>query len=291
MKKVIILGNSAAGIETAEALRQADKESSIAIVTYEPFVAYQRPKLLDLLEGKLKEKDLFYRSEDFYKNNSIDLLLEKEAVEFNFNKKKVIFKDREFIEYDELVIAAGCRVKPPALKGIQKEGVVALNGLKDVKFLIENLPIAHTVVVVGSGAIAAAVARIIAAKKIDVKFLGALAEPVDGVDVIFDNPISEILGEGEVRAVRLLSNKVIGASLVIYSGPRQPNVECFVETGLKINQGILVDERFRASVPSVYAVGDVCEPQGKQKSYGWESAQKEGRMLGEFLSAQMASLA
>ena len=283
MKRIVIIGNSAAGVAAAEALRQRDKESRISIVSKESFLAYERPKILDFLEGKLKERQLCYCPQDFYKNNDIDLVLEREVVELNLNKKKAIFKDRDFIEFDELVIATGTKVALPAVKGIQKEGVVAFNGLKDAKFIFDNVPIAHTVVIVGEGGIAEQMARIIAAKKIEVKFFGTLSQPIEGVDVITDQTIVEILGDSDAKAVRLSNQKVLGASLVIFTGPTQPQCDFLKETQIKTNRGILVDGSLRTNCPYVFAIGDVRESSNGEKQRGWSSAQAEGRRLGELL--------
>ncbi len=282
MKRIVIIGNSAAGVAAAEAVRESDKESPITIVSDEPFMAYERHKILDLLEGKIKERDLFYRDQDFYKNNGINLLLGREVVELNLNKKKAIFKDREFVEFDELLIASGAKVCLPKLPGIQKEGVVALNGLSELKYIIDNLPIAHTVIIVDTGQVAKELARIIAAKKIDVKYLGALPGPIEGVEVILDNPILEVLGDSDARAVRLSTQKVIGASLIIFPRTDHANIDLAKDTEIRINTGILVDEAMRTNVPFVLAAGDVCEYQdeNKQKVCGWASAQAEGKIAG-----------
>ena len=280
MKKIVIIGNSAAGIAAAEAIREKDKESSVAMVTSEPFLAYERPKILNLLAGKLKERDLFYRSADFYKNNAIDLRLEHEVKEVNLNRKKVVFKDQDPLEFDQLVIATGQGVVLPSLKGIHKEGVVALSGLADVKGVIEQLPVAHTVVVVGSGAIAVEVARIIAEKKMDVKFFGNPTGPVEGVDVMSAETITELIGESEVRAVRLANNKVIGASLVIFTEPRQPRMDFLADSQIRVNQGIIVDQGMRTSMPFVFACGDVAEIEGREKSKNWSQAVEDGRIAG-----------
>jgi nitrite reductase (NADH) large subunit len=285
MKRIVIIGNSAAGIAASEAVRETDKESSVTIVSDEPFMAYERHKILGLLEGKIKERDLFYRDQDFYKNNGLDIILGRQVVELNLNKKKAIFKDREFVEFDELLIASGARVSLPKLPGIQKEGVVALNGLSELKYIIDNLPIAHTVIIVGPGQLAEELARIIAAKKIDVKYSGQLSAPIEGVDEICGNPISEILGDGEARAVRLSTQKVIGASLVIFPRTGHANIDLVKDTEIKVNKGIVVDEAMRTSVPYVLAAGDVCEYQDKNrhKMCVWESAQAEGKIAGRTL--------
>ena len=280
MKKIVIIGNSAAGIAAAEAIRDKNKESSLTIVTSEPFLAYERSKLLDFLEGKTKEQDLYFRNQDFYKNNAIELILGKEVVALNISKKKVIFKEKDFVDFDALIIAAGCRVPRPAIKGTQKEGVVTFNSLSDAKFLVENLPIAHTVVMVGSDRVAVALARLIAAKKIEVKFFGSLSEPIPGVDVISDNPITEILGDSDAKAVRLSNNKVIGASIIIFTSPRKPCINFLEGAEIKKNKGILVDAQMCTNIPFVYAAGDVCEFTDKEKICNWQNAQLEGQIVG-----------
>lgn len=259
MKRIVVIGNSEAGISVVESIREKDKESSISIISNEPFMVYQRSKMLDLLEGKVKERDLFLRNNDFYKNNSVDLLLEKEIDSVSLNKKKISFKDSDSVEFDELFVASSAKVKLPNVKGIKKQGVVPVDGLSEVKTIIENLPIAHTVVIVGSDVTAFELARIISSKKVEVKLFAdkdSSLQPADNIEVICDNPIMEILGEGDVRAVRLTSGKVIGASLVIYTGPKEADVDFLKETDVKISNGILVDDQMRSSVPFVFAVGD-----------------------------------
>lgn len=283
MKRIVIIGNSAAGIAAAEAIRQHDKESRLTMLTREPFLAYERQKLLSYLEGKIKEKDLYFRTQDSYKNNAIELLLEKEVVDLSTKKRMVHCKDKTTVEFDELIIASGAKVKLPSLRGIQKEGVVAVNGLKDIRFILENLPIAHTVIVVGSDRVAAEIARIIAAKKIEIKFFAILPQPLEGVEVIADNPIVEILGDGEARAVRLSNQKVIGASLIIFTEPRQPNIEFLRDTEIKTNKGVLADDQMRTNIPFIFAVGDVSEFPDRDKIFGWDNAQQEGQTLGAIL--------
>lgn len=283
MKKIVIIGNSAAGIAAAESIRERDKEAQVTIISEEPFLAYRRDRILTFLESKIKERDLSYRNADFYKNNALDILLEKEVVELNLNRNKVIFKDGEFVNFDGLLIASGAKAVLPKLPGIQREGVVALNGLADVKYIIDNLPIAHTVIVVGSGQIAEEVSRIIASKKIDVKFVGSTAQVTGGIDVISDNSILEILGDSQVKAIRLTSQKVIGASLVIFPRAGHPNIDFVKDTEIKINHGIIVDQEMRTNIPYVLAAGDVAEPADHEKKCGWESVRAEGEMAGKTL--------
>jgi NAD(P)H-nitrite reductase large subunit len=281
MRHILIIGNSAAGIAAAESLRERDKEARVTIVSDEPYAsAYERFRLLGFLEGKVKERDLYFRTGDFYRNNRFELLSSREVAELNLNKKKAVFKDREFIEFDELVIATGRKVALPAVKGVQKEGVVAVNGLKDVKFILENLPIAHTVILIGSDPACLEIARMLGAKKVDLKVFGDFPEPPAGIEVVGDHAITEIIGESEARAVRLSNQKVLGASLVIVTAPRVPQVKFLEGTEVQVEDGILVDECGRTNIPFVYAAGDVCRIPGQEKIFGWESARHEGRVVG-----------
>lgn len=280
MKKYVIIGNSAAGIAAAETIRGQDAQGRISIISDEDTLPYERHRVLDVLEGRAKEKDLVFRDEDFYKKNSIDLLSGREVVALHLTRKRVAFKDKETLDFDELIIASGSAVKLSQIKGIQKEGVVALDGLNDVKFLRENLPLAHTVVVVGSDETARRLARIVAAKKIEVKFFGDFPCASEGIDVMHGHSIIEILGESEVRAVRLANNKVVGANLVVFTQPRKPRLDFLRDTEIKTREGILVDGAMRTNIPFVFAAGDVSEPAEEQaKSCGWEAAVLEGRSI------------
>lgn len=286
MRHIVIVGNSAAGIGCAEALREKDRSSRITIISEEPFSAYERPKVLGVIDGRLKERQLLWKAPDFYKNLDIGLMLETKAIGVSPHRKRVSLKDKEPVEFDELVVACGRKEKLPATKGINKEGVVGLNGLADVKFIQENLPLAHTVLVCGQGKTAQETARLIADRKIEVRFFGSFdaAAGTENVEVITDNPIIEILGEADVRAVRLSNQKVLGATMIIFSGTPSASVDFLADCNIEQDGGILVDENMRSSAPFIWAAGDACKPRQGQKTYGWDSAYAEGRRLGENLA-------
>ena len=83
--------------------------------------------------------------------------------------------------------------------------------------------------------------------------------------------------------MRLSSQKVIGASLIVFCEPRQPDLDFLKDTEIKINKGILVDSCMRTNIPFIFAIGDVSELQDREKVGGWEAAQKEGKELGALL--------
>jgi len=64
-KKIVIIGNSAAAVGAAEGIREHDKSAAITMVSEESFHAYERPKMLGILDGRLKERELVWRGPDF----------------------------------------------------------------------------------------------------------------------------------------------------------------------------------------------------------------------------------
>jgi NAD(P)H-nitrite reductase large subunit len=69
--KYLIIGNSAAGINAADAIRANDKKGNITIISNEEFGAYGRPMISYYLSGKVKLENMHYRNEDFYKSRDI----------------------------------------------------------------------------------------------------------------------------------------------------------------------------------------------------------------------------
>ncbi|MDP2937835.1 MAG: NAD(P)/FAD-dependent oxidoreductase, partial [Candidatus Omnitrophota bacterium] len=79
MKQYIIIGNSAAGIAAVEAIRQRDKASKILVFSDEYYPAYCRCLISFYLAGDIKEDKILYRPESFYKENNIELSLNKKV--------------------------------------------------------------------------------------------------------------------------------------------------------------------------------------------------------------------
>jgi nitrite reductase (NADH) large subunit len=137
--------------------------------------------------------------------------------------------------------------------------------------------------VVGPGPVAEAVARAAAARRIEVKYFGVLEMPIDGVEIIRDHAILEILGESDVRAVRLTNQKVLGASLIIFASGTEPNLDIAKGTDLAVGRGIVVDEMMRTNIPEIFAAGGCAEVAGADPVDNWEAAVAQGHIAGENL--------
>jgi len=278
MKQYVVIGNSAAGIAAVEAIRQADKESKITVVSDEDYSSYCRCLISYYLVGDIKEEKISYRPQSFYKENNIELLLNKKVARVDPKKNRVVLADKSQLGYDSLLIATGASSKFPELKGIKKEGVFGFRTLKDAKDIAGLLPVVKSVCVLGGGLIGLKAAYALKKRKIDVKVIiksgQVLSQVLDseaaqlvqkkleenGIEVILGQDVTEIISdEGEIKAVKLDSGKALGVSMVVVGKGVSPNIDLIKDTVIKVNEGIISNNNLQTSVPNIYAAGDVAE--------------------------------
>ncbi|MCM8771062.1 MAG: FAD-dependent oxidoreductase, partial [Candidatus Omnitrophica bacterium] len=81
----------------------------------------------------------------------------------------------------------------------------------------------------------------------------------NGIDIILGQDAAEIIGNGDIKAVKLDSGKVFAASLVIVGKGVLPNIDLVKDTEIKVNEGIVANEFLQTNIPNIYTAGDVCE--------------------------------
>jgi NAD(P)H-nitrite reductase large subunit len=108
----------------------------------------------------------------------------------------------------------------------------------------------------------------------------------EGVRVITGNTAQELRGRGKVEEVVLRSGEVIPANIVLFAIGVSPAVDFLSGSELKINRGVLVNERMETNIPNIYAAGDVVELDNilmgrKQVIAIWPNASDGGKVAGE----------
>ena len=79
-----------------------------------------------------------------------------------------------------------------------------------------------------------------------------------GVDLRFGVHVEEIIGRGgRVEGVRLAGGGLVEAEAVVVGVGITPNTELAVAAGLRVDNGVVVDEHLRSSDPDICAAGDV----------------------------------
>ena len=78
-----------------------------------------------------------------------------------------------------------------------------------------------------------------------------------GVEVITGESAASVQKEGSQIVVHTGSGRALEADGVVAGIGIHPNLDLAKEAGLKVNNGVIVNERLETSVPDVYAAGDM----------------------------------
>jgi nitrite reductase (NADH) large subunit len=275
----------------AKTLRNNNQDIGIVVICDEEYPAYQRHRLKDFFAGRIREEELFLCKEDFYPTNRIDFLKDRRVNRLDVNKKRVLLRDDTRIGYDYLIIGTGQRVRLPEIDGIKKQGVFSLDNLQDIKQLLPEIKLGCMICLIGGLRECLAVARIICHNDIEIIIIseeneevtelspdGGLNEKVNTIKTIKSCKPAEIIGDSQVKALRLTNGKIIGTSLILFIGNYKPCTEFLRDTSIGLTEGfIAVDQDMRTNIVNVFAAGSVCRAgQDLVKVKTWQEAQKDG---------------
>jgi NAD(P)H-nitrite reductase large subunit len=275
--KYLIVGNSAGGIGAAEAIREADNEGVLTIVTDEPYPAYSRPLISKYLTGERTLEEILFRPLEFYNQSNIVFLPSKKVSHLELDHQTVCLEDGDQISWEKLLLAVGGKPIFPSMKGSGKRGVFTFASLDDAKAIDAFLGKAGKAVVIGGGLIGISITEALVKKGIEVSVVemrecvlntilderaSLMAEEIlrqAGVEVIVGHTVVEVRGKGLVEEAILDSGSAIPCDLVVVAIGVSPRPELALDARLEMNRGIVVDRQMATSHTNVYACGDVAE--------------------------------
>ncbi|MFJ2608511.1 NAD(P)/FAD-dependent oxidoreductase [Streptomyces sp. NPDC087425] len=266
MRRVVVVGASAAGLAAAETLRREGYDGAVTLVGDEAQVPYDRPPLSkQFLSAEWTADRLPLRAPADLAALGLDLRLGVAASGLRTDARTVRLADGVELPYDGLIIATGVRAR--RLPG---EGAHVLRTLDDARALRERLVPGLRLVIVGAGflgAEAAAVAwrlgaRVTLLEPAPVPLAHAVGTEVGGlltrahldrgVDLRCGVRVAEVTEDG----VRLADGEVIDADEVLVAVGSIPNTEWLEGSGLALGDGVVCDE-YCGAAEGVYAAGDV----------------------------------
>ena len=280
MANIVVLGSAISGGKGVEEFKSAGRSSQVIIVSLDGHYPYDRKLFAQCIEKDIDPERIFYKPKKFYQDQKIDVILDQTVSRINFKKRKIFLEkedQKSQIDFDLLFIAEPPAYRWPDIKGTNKTGVYGLKTLKDIEGLIKNIPLVETMTFeiqdVNDLEIAVAFAK--AGKEVlvitsgqdisyseeQVEHLAELKQTLETHKgrIIRETSIEEILGEADVKAVRLKSGKVIATQTVAF-GNLKSDLRLLFEAPLQTaNNKILVNEQFKTNIDYIYAMGDVCE--------------------------------
>jgi len=299
-ERIVIIGASLAGATAAASLRDGGFEGDITLVGEEARPPYNRPPLSKgYLRGQEKFEDQLVKPADYYAGARIDLRLETRATAVDPARKQVTLGSGERLAYDKLLVTTGSRNRALAAPGAGLPGILQLRTVEDSDLIRAAAQKARRAVLVGFGFIGCEVAASFRQMGVEVAAIyghpvplaralgpevGAVLAEIHrdkGVDLVVDDGVDAFEGTGRVERVRTKKGRVLECDLVVAGIGIVPNVELLASAGAGVDNGILVDEHCRTSLPDVWAAGDVANHMhplfGRLRVEHWNHGDRHGR--------------
>ncbi|MGW4271101.1 NAD(P)/FAD-dependent oxidoreductase [Streptomyces seoulensis] len=274
VRRVVIVGASAAGLTAAEALRREGFEGAVTLVGEEHHLPYDRPPLSkQILTGAWPVERAALRRTSDLDALGLDLRLGSRAVRLSPASRTVTLADGAELGYDALIVATG--VRPRRLPGHTAPGVHVLRTLEDARRMRERLGAGRRLVVIGAGFLGSEVAA--AARSLGTSVTVVETAPLPlarvvgervgahlaqlhrdhGVDLRTGVRVGEIVVHGgRAGGVTLTDGTVLPADDVLVAIGSEPNTDWLSGSGLDLADGVVCDQHLAAG-PGVYAAGDV----------------------------------
>jgi 3-phenylpropionate/trans-cinnamate dioxygenase ferredoxin reductase component len=264
--KYLIIGGGLAGDGATKGIRELDAEGPIGLISMEQDPPYMRPDLSKKLwKGRPIEK-IWRKTEE-----RAELHLGRKATQLD-PKKKIVRDDQgNEYTYDKLLLATG---GAPNHLPFGNGNIIYFRNFRHYKALRAMAEQGHHFVVIGGsfiGSELAAALTIVGQKVTMVLREDAICEhifPKDlshflndyyrekGVEVITGDSAASVQKEGNRIVVHTGSGRVIEADGVVAGIGIHPSLDLAKEAGIKVNDGIIVDEQLETSIPEIYAAGD-----------------------------------
>lgn len=280
--RVVIVGAGLAGLRTAERLRRSGYDGALTLLGAETHLPYDRPPLSKaLLAGTEEPAAPLLRAPERYDELALDLRLGVRAVALGTGV--VTLSDGSQLAWDQLVIATGLLARTvPGWAGTA--GVHTLRTFDDCLSLRAAASGARHATVVGAGVLGSEIAGSLRSRGLDVALVDPLPQPLcrvvgeevgafvadlhrsAGVTLHLGRSVASLPATGgRVTGVVLDDGTTWDTDLVVTAVGGVPDLDWLGDSGLTLDNGVVVDVHGATSLPGVWAVGDVAavaDPRG-----------------------------
>ena len=299
-RQFVIIGAGAAGYAAAQALREEGFRGNVVMITREDRAPYDRPNLSkDYLHGHAEPEWMPLRSDDFFKEHDIQVILNREVTRVDARAKTITFESGETMDYDALLVATGAAPVRLNIPGADLKNVCVLRSFADADSIIETAARSRRAVVVGASFIGMEAASSLRERGLDVTVIAPSREPYEttlgaevgalfrrvheshGVRFKLGSIVYRFEGSHNVEAVTLDNGERIETDMVVVGVGVRPVTQFLDGVELDHAGAVIVDSRLRAA-DGLYAAGDIAsypDPRTGERVRieHWRTAQQQGR--------------
>jgi NADPH-dependent 2,4-dienoyl-CoA reductase/sulfur reductase-like enzyme len=307
---LVIVGGGLSTGRAIKSYRESGGEGPITLFSKDSHVPYHRPPLSKrFLRGEAEVEDTLVEPEQFYRDHDVDLHLETAIAELDVRDRRLRLADGGEKAFDKLLIASGATPRKLDVPGADLEGIFSLRTLDDSARIREAAKDARHAVIVGAGFIGMEVAASLSQLGLEVTlvhrgkglFEVLRARPVTqflqdlygqhGVELVLGDEVASFNGFSKLDSVETKRGRVAQAELAVVGIGVAPWIDWFESSGLPLDDGVVVNERFETGPEGVWAVGDVArfyDPVfGKYRRIEhWSHANYSGTKVGELMAGK-----
>lgn len=264
----VLVGGGMTAAAAAEAIRAADPTGGITLISSDAHPPYARPPLSKAL-WKGEPEESIWRGTD---RLAVDLRLGRTVVALDPAGKTVTLTGGEKIPYGKLLLATGGTPRRLALPTPQ---IIYFRTYDDYRRLRALANEKLRFLVLGGGFVGSEIAAALKLVGRDVTMLipeqgiGARVFPADlaanlvehyrekGVTVRTGEGLASLDHDAGAVHVKTTRGDSLTADVIVAGLGILPNVELAEQAGLRVENGIVVDQMLRTSDSNIYAAGDV----------------------------------
>jgi NADPH-dependent 2,4-dienoyl-CoA reductase/sulfur reductase-like enzyme/nitrite reductase/ring-hydroxylating ferredoxin subunit len=269
---VVAIGAGAAGAACVDMLRAKGYAGPVTLAGDEEPGPVDRPNLSkDYLAGAASEDWIPLRTREYYESIHVELVTGDPVVGISPAGHRVSLRSGRTLDYGKLLLATGAEPGSLPIEGANLPHVFRLRTLADSQAIIAKAQEAKTCAVIGSGFIGLEVAASLRQRGLEVTVIGQESLPLAKilgeelgrfVQKLHQEHGVRFLLNASTRAIRkdhveIEGGERVEAGLVVLGVGVSPRTSLAEAAGLKVDNGLIVDETLNAGTPDIFAAGDL----------------------------------
>jgi len=275
-QQFVIVGANLAGGVAAITLREEGFDGDIVLIGAEPYPPYERPPLSkEYLQGKKPFEEALLKPDSFYVDHNIHTQFGVRATRIDTREQVVELEDGDRVPYHKVLVTTGVRNRRLRVPGADLEGIYELRTVADSDRIRVESRGGQRAVIAGMGFIGCEVAASLRHHGVDVTVVEFFKTPLfrvlgeqvgrvfeafhreQGVQMFFEESVAAFEGTRRVRRVVTSTGRRLECDFVVVGVGVEPATDIVAGSGVKIENGIVVDEYCQTNVEGIYAAGDV----------------------------------
>jgi NTE family protein len=271
-----IVGGGLASARAIKAFRESGGEGPVTLFSLDDVVPYHRPPLSKrFLRGEAERQDTLVEPESFYRDHNVDVHLEQGVRALRTAERTLELEGGSSKRFDKLLIASGATPRRLDVPGFELENVFTLRTLDNSQAIRDAARDSRQAVVVGAGFIGMEVAASLSQLGLEVtlvhrgkglfevlrarqvaQFLSELYGR-KGVQLVLADEVAHFGGRAKVDSVETKRGQTYQADLAVVGIGVSPTTGWLEGSGLELDDGVVVNERWETGAEGIWAAGDV----------------------------------